>query len=219
MVDFMVGFDYLSSLDAMSGYHQISIDKSDEEKTSFITEDGTYCYKAMLFRLKNARATYQHLMNKIFKDQIGRNVEVYFNYMMIAKRPSKALRSISAPHMYSVVPWRGEKLLIYLAALEQAMSALLVREEARIQKSVFWVSKVLKDAEVKYMNIEKLAFTLLLAMRKFRIYLKDHQGVVLTDQPLKKILHRLENSRQMLAWSIEISLYCLIYQPRTAIKA
>lgn len=83
MVDSTAGFDYISSLDAMSGYHQIPMDRSDEEKTSFITEDGTYCYKAMLFGLKNAGATYQRLMNKIFKDQIGRNVEVYVDDMVV----------------------------------------------------------------------------------------------------------------------------------------
>lgn len=79
----MVGFDYLLSLDAMFGYHQILMDKSDEEKTFFVTEDGTYCYKAMPFGLKNAKATYQRLMNKIFKDQMGGNVKVYIDDMVV----------------------------------------------------------------------------------------------------------------------------------------
>lgn len=48
----MAGFEYLSSLDTMSGYHQIPMDKVDE-KTFFITKDETYCYKAMPFRPKN----------------------------------------------------------------------------------------------------------------------------------------------------------------------
>lgn len=83
LVDSTVDFDYLSSLDAMSRYHQILMDKSDEEKTSFIIEDGTYCYRAMPFNLKNARAMYQYLMNKIFKSQIGRNVGVYVDDMVV----------------------------------------------------------------------------------------------------------------------------------------
>lgn len=69
------------------------------------------------------------------------------------------------------------------------------------------------------MNIEKLAFTLLLAVRKFKMYLEDHQGIAMIDQPLKKILHMHETLGRMLAWLIEISPYCLIYRPRTAIKA
>ncbi|XP_021602320.1 uncharacterized protein LOC110607500 [Manihot esculenta] len=83
MVDSTTVFDYMSSLDAMSGYHQIPMDRSDEEKTSFITEDGTYCYRAMPFGLKNVGATYQRLMNKIFKGHIGRNVEVYVDDMVV----------------------------------------------------------------------------------------------------------------------------------------
>lgn len=108
---------------------------------------------------------------------------------------------------------------MYLAAFEQGVSAVLVREEAGIQKPIFYVNKVLRDAEVRCMNIEQLAFALLLAVRKFKMYLEGHQGVVMTDQPLKKILHKPGTSRQMLAWPIEISLYCIIYRPRTTIKA
>lgn len=53
----MVGFYYFLSLDAMSGYHQIPMDKNDMEKTSFITKDETYCYRTMPFGLKNEGAT------------------------------------------------------------------------------------------------------------------------------------------------------------------
>lgn len=60
--------------------------KDDEENTSFITEDGTYYYRAMAFELKNVVATYQMLMNKVFKDQIDRNVEVYINDMIIKSK-------------------------------------------------------------------------------------------------------------------------------------
>ncbi|WP_248786424.1 reverse transcriptase family protein, partial [Escherichia coli] len=58
-------------LDAFSRYHQIRMDLEDEEKTVFITEGGTYCYTRMPFGLENAGATYQKLMNKVFKDQMG----------------------------------------------------------------------------------------------------------------------------------------------------
>ena len=63
-------------LDAFKEYHQIALDEEDQEKTSFITENSTYCYVTMLFGLKNAGATYQKLVNRLFKDQIGRNMEI-----------------------------------------------------------------------------------------------------------------------------------------------
>nr|KYP48409.1 Retrovirus-related Pol polyprotein from transposon opus [Cajanus cajan] len=54
-----------------------------EEKTAFITETANYCYRVMPFGLKNAGATYQRLMNKIFQDQIGRCLEVYVDDMVV----------------------------------------------------------------------------------------------------------------------------------------
>lgn len=47
------------------------------DKAAFITDAGVYAYKAMPFRMKNARATYQKLVDKIFVAQKGRNVEFY----------------------------------------------------------------------------------------------------------------------------------------------
>jgi hypothetical protein len=70
-------------MDAFSGYNQIVMDEADQEKTSFITSKGLFCYKMMPFGLKNAGATYQRLMNRMFHDQIGKNVEVYIDDMLV----------------------------------------------------------------------------------------------------------------------------------------
>ena len=51
--------------------------ETDQEKTSFVTSQGLFCYKVMPFGLKNVGATYQRLVNHMFRPQIGRNVEVY----------------------------------------------------------------------------------------------------------------------------------------------
>uniref|UniRef100_A0A2N9J642 Uncharacterized protein n=1 Tax=Fagus sylvatica TaxID=28930 RepID=A0A2N9J642_FAGSY len=68
------------------GYNQIVMDEGDQEKTSFITSRGLFCYKVMPFGLKNAGATYQRLMNRMFHDQIGRNVEVYVDDMLVKSK-------------------------------------------------------------------------------------------------------------------------------------
>ena len=57
LVDSMVGYSMLSFMDGFSKYNQILMASKDMKKTSFITEWGTYCYKAMPFRLKNVGAT------------------------------------------------------------------------------------------------------------------------------------------------------------------
>ena len=70
-------------MDAFSGYNQISMDLDDQEKTSFVTAQGTYCYRVMSFGLKNARATYQRLVNRMFQKQIGTTMEVYIDDMLV----------------------------------------------------------------------------------------------------------------------------------------
>ncbi|XP_075492469.1 uncharacterized protein LOC142530521 [Primulina tabacum] len=58
-------------------YHLIPLDKKDQDKASFITSGGTFCYVFMPFGLKNAGVTYQRFMNRVFEKQLGRNVEVF----------------------------------------------------------------------------------------------------------------------------------------------
>ena len=70
-------------MDAFSGYNRISLDPDDEEKTSFVTGQGTYCYRVMPFGLKNAGATYQRLVNRMFQKQIGTTMEVYIDDMLV----------------------------------------------------------------------------------------------------------------------------------------
>ena len=67
IVDATTGHELLSFMDAFFGYNQFSMDPNDQEKTSFITGQGTYCYRVMPFGLKNAGATYQRLVNKMFQ--------------------------------------------------------------------------------------------------------------------------------------------------------
>ena len=62
------------------------MDEEYQEKTSFVTSQGLYCYKVMPFGLKNIRATYQRLVNRMFSHQIGRNVEVYVDDMLVKSK-------------------------------------------------------------------------------------------------------------------------------------
>ena len=73
-------------MDAFSGYNQIRMSEEDEEKTAFVTSQGLYYYKVMPFGLKNARATYQRLVIQMFSKQIGRNVEIYVDDMLVKSK-------------------------------------------------------------------------------------------------------------------------------------
>ena len=83
IVDSMADHELLSFMDAFSGYNQISMDPDDQEKTSFVTGQGTYCYRVMPFGIKNTGATYQRLVNRIFQKQIGMTMEVYIDDMLV----------------------------------------------------------------------------------------------------------------------------------------
>ena len=83
LVDSTTGHKLLSFMDAFSGYNQIRMDETDQEKTSFVTSQGLFCYEVMPFGLKNVGATYQRLVNHMFRPQIGRNVEVYVDDMLV----------------------------------------------------------------------------------------------------------------------------------------
>ncbi|CAJ2644644.1 unnamed protein product [Trifolium pratense] len=83
LVDNSSGFKLLSFMDAYSGYNQIPMAVADREKTAFMTESGNYYYNVMPFGLKNAGATYQRMMNKVFRGQIGDMLEVYMDDMIV----------------------------------------------------------------------------------------------------------------------------------------
>ena len=86
LVDSIAGHELLTFMDAFSGYNQILMKEEDQEKTAFVTSQGLYCYKVMPFRLKNVGATYQQLVNQMFSKQIGRNMEVYVDDMLVKGR-------------------------------------------------------------------------------------------------------------------------------------
>ncbi|KAK3041701.1 hypothetical protein RJ639_001511 [Escallonia herrerae] len=94
-------------------------------------------------------------------------------------------------------PLAGKELFLYLAKAESAVSAVLVRNQN---------------------NTEKLAFALLIAARKLRPYFQSHSITVLTDKPLRRILHKPDVSGRLVPWSIEFGEFHIHYKPRPSIK-
>ncbi|KAL0416413.1 UNVERIFIED_CONTAM: Pro-Pol polyprotein [Sesamum latifolium] len=89
LVDSASGCKLLSMIDVSQGYHHIMLAPEDRKKVSFITSSDTFCYVAMPFGLKNTGATYQRLVDKIFRPQIGRNVEVYVDDMLVKSKKAE----------------------------------------------------------------------------------------------------------------------------------
>jgi hypothetical protein len=82
-IDSTAGCDLLCFVDGYSRYHQIAIKEEDQEKTTFITPFGAYCYTTMYFGWKNAGATYQRAIQACFKRQLNKNVEAYVDDVVV----------------------------------------------------------------------------------------------------------------------------------------
>jgi hypothetical protein len=96
IIDSTAGCTRHSFLDAYFGYNQIKLKKEDEEKIAFNTPCGVFCYQVMPFGLKNAGATYQRMMQNCLGNQIGRNIQVYIDDVVITIRKEESLISDSA---------------------------------------------------------------------------------------------------------------------------
>ena len=112
----------------------------------------------------------------------------------------------------------GEELFLYLAVSPAAVSAALVREEEKVQKPVYYASRVLHSAKERYSPMEKLAFALVTVARKLKPYFQAHTVNVLTDKPLRRAMSNPEVASRLELWAIELSEFDIQYRPRTAIK-
>ena len=87
-----------------------------------------------------------------------------------------------------------------------------------VQKPIYYVSRALAHAETRHSKIEQTTLALRSAAQKLRPYFQAHPVVILTDQPLRNILHKPDLSGRMLQWAIELSEYEIEYQPRLSMK-
>jgi hypothetical protein len=86
IIDSAAGCDIMILLDYFSGHHQIWLRREDEEKTSFITPFGTYCYMRMSEGLPNIGPTFYRIMKAALKDQVNKNVQSYVDDIVVASK-------------------------------------------------------------------------------------------------------------------------------------
>uniref|UniRef100_A0A2N9G8J0 RNA-directed DNA polymerase n=1 Tax=Fagus sylvatica TaxID=28930 RepID=A0A2N9G8J0_FAGSY len=195
LVDSASGHERMSFLDAFQGYHQIPMAHSDQEKTAFITPKGVYCYRVMPFGLKNAGATYQRMVTASQRRQAG---------------PTLDRDDCSV--------WVGLFLVRLIAVSEHAVSAVLVRETNEGQRPVFFVSKTMDETESRYLPLEKAALALIQAAKKLPHYFQANTVTVLTDLPLKMLMHSSDFSGRITRWGVHLGSLGVEYKPRTSIK-
>ena len=86
LVDATASHPRMSFLDAFQGYHQILLALEDQEKTAFVMPIRNYHYNVMSFGLKNARSTSQRMMTRMFEPQLGKNIKIYVDDMVVKSK-------------------------------------------------------------------------------------------------------------------------------------
>jgi len=107
----------LSFLDTFLGYNQIPMVEDDKMKIAFITEETNYYYEVMPIGLKNARATYERLMDRVFNHLIEKNVKVYVDDMAV-KSPTSAQHSQDLSQVFSALRAYNLRLNMYKCMFE-----------------------------------------------------------------------------------------------------
>ncbi|KAM1343604.1 hypothetical protein ACFX2F_007784 [Malus domestica] len=315
MVDATTGHEALSFMDGSSGYNQIRMALENEELTTFRTPKGIYYYKVMLFGLKNAGATYQRAMQKIFNDMLHKNVECYVDDVVVKtkKRPDhlkdlrvvferlrkynlkmnllkcafgitsgkflgfivkhrgiemdqskiKAIQSMPEPRnlhelkslqgrlafirrfisnlagrcqpfsrlMKKDVPFvwdkacnnvfesikkylssppvlgapvLGKPLILYIVAQESSVGALLAQEnESQKEGALYYLSRMLTDAELNYSPIEKMCLALMFAVQKLRHYMHAYTiHLVVKADSVKYVMSKPVLTGRLAKWAL-----------------
>nr|GEV03706.1 reverse transcriptase domain-containing protein [Tanacetum cinerariifolium] len=180
----------------------------DEEKTTFITSQGIFCYSKMPFGLKNVEATYQRLVDKAFQKQIGRNLEVYVDDLVI--------KSCTEEEVIRDIEETFKTLREINMKLNPKKCTFGMRE------GTFLGYKVNPDG-LKLQK--KLSVTTERDGKQMPIYFVNRalQGLEINNTPLEKLILALmlsnpEVTKRLLKWSFELEEHDIYYRPRTSIK-
>ena len=115
-------------------------------------------------------------------------------------------------------PEVDEVLFAYLAVASHAVSFVLIREDSGIQRPVYYISKLLHEAEMRYLSLEKAILAVVHATRKLPHYFQAYTMVVLTQLPLKSILRSADYTGRIAKWGTILGAFDIKYMPRTSVK-
>jgi hypothetical protein len=117
-----------------------------------------------------------------------------------------------------------EDLLLYISCMTYVVSTALVVEQAEeehaypVQLPVYFISEVLRPSKIRYPQVQKLLYAVLLTARKLRPYFDDDKVIVVTGFPIGDILHNKEAIGRITKWACELGAHDIEFWPRTAIK-
>ena len=110
LIDNTAQHKVFSFMDGFSGFNQIKMAPEDMDKTTFVTQWGTFCYKVMSSGLKNAGATYQRAMVALFHDMIHHEIKVYVDDMIARSQTEE--EHLEHLHIYTAGDGRKNALML-----------------------------------------------------------------------------------------------------------
>ncbi|WCJ40055.1 RNase H family protein [Euphorbia peplus] len=116
-------------------------------------------------------------------------------------------------------PNSGEDLYLYISVSEDTVCTVMVREEEGQQFPIYYVSKVLKGAEILYSKLDKMALAMVTTALRLRPYFQAHTIVVRTGIQMRKVLQSPEASGRLMEWSVRLGEFDIRYEGRPALKS
>ena len=115
-------------------------------------------------------------------------------------------------------PEGDEVLFAYIAVASHAVSLVLIRVDSGVQRPVYYVSKSLHKADVRYLPLEKAILAMVHGTRKLPHYFQSHTVVVLTQLPLRSLLRSVDYTGRIVKWGTILEAFDIKYVPRTSVK-
>ena len=128
---------------------------------------------------------------------------------------TQGLSSSATDH---VCPKPDEVLFAYIVVASYAVSLVLIRVDNGVQRQVYYVSKSLHEAKMRYLPLEKAILAVVLGTRKLPHYFQAHTIVILTQLSLKTILRSADYTGRIAKWGTILGAFDIKYMPRTSIK-